>query len=184
VSMHCVWLNGSFGAGKTTLAERLVELHPELLLFDAELPGFMLRQVVPTPTGDFQDLRAWRRSVSDTAVTLLEEYGRDLVVPMTVVVPVYLEEIFSTLRSLGVRVTHFFLAVPPTVLRDRIEAQSIWPDDLVRDAEVRTWRLAQVQRCAAAVDSLPADTVILDGEAPTEKLVERIMTEIAAGAVT
>ncbi|WP_255542147.1 hypothetical protein [Micromonospora sp. S-DT3-3-22] len=37
----------------------------------------MLREIVPLPpSGDFQDLRVWRRSVVDTAVALAQEYQR------------------------------------------------------------------------------------------------------------
>ncbi|WP_433528274.1 AAA family ATPase [Micromonospora sp. CA-263727] len=173
--MRVIWLNGAFGAGKTTLAERLIENHPQLLLFDAELPGFMFREIVSLPPGgDFQDLRVWRRGVVDTAVSLLEEYGRDLVVPMTVVVPAYLDEIFGGLRARGVRVDHYFLNVTAGVLRKRCEAQSIWPDDPGRDAEVRAWRLAQVDRCVAAASGLPAGTVVLDGELPVGELAAQI----------
>ncbi|BCJ61586.1 hypothetical protein Jiend_50080 [Micromonospora endophytica] len=128
--MRVIWLNGAFGAGKTTVAERLIKDDPQLLLFDAELPGFMFREIVPLPSsGDFQDLRVWRRGVVDTAVSLLEEYGRTLVIPMTVVVPEYLDEIFSGLRARDVHVDHYFLDVPASVLRKRCEAQSIWPND-------------------------------------------------------
>jgi adenylylsulfate kinase-like enzyme len=74
--VRVIWVNGAFGAGKTTLSERLLAEDPRLLLFDAELPGYMVREIVPLPpSGYFQDLRVWRRSVVDTAVALLQEYG-------------------------------------------------------------------------------------------------------------
>ncbi|PZF99396.1 AAA family ATPase [Micromonospora endophytica] len=169
--MRVIWLNGAFGAGKTTVAERLIKDDPQLLLFDAELPGFMFREIVPLPSsGDFQDLRVWRRGVVDTAVSLLEEYGRTLVIPMTVVVPEYLDEIFSGLRARDVHVDHYFLDVPASVLRKRCEAQSIWPNDPERDAEVRAWRLEQVDRCVAAAGAVPAGTTVLDGDLPVGEL--------------
>lgn len=179
--MRVIWVNGAFGAGKTTLSQRLLADDPRLLLFDAELPGYMVREIVPLPpSGDFQDLRVWRRSVVDTAVALLQEYDRTLVVPMTVVEPQYLREIFDGLRDQGVSVDHYFVNTPAEVLRKRIEAQQIWPDDPERDAEVRAWRLAQVQRCAAAVPLLPADTVLLDGELPVAELAEQVRVRSAA----
>ncbi|MEU8333630.1 AAA family ATPase [Micromonospora sp. NPDC048839] len=175
-----IWVNGAFGAGKTTLAQRLVANDPRLLLFDAELPGFMLREIVAVPpSGDFQDLRVWRRSVVDTAVALLQEYGRPLVVPMTVVTRSYLEEIFDGLRGRGVSVDHFFVDVPGEVLRKRIMDQVVWPDDQVRDAQVRSWRLEQVQRCCAAVESMPTGTVVLDGRLSVTELAERVTAALA-----
>ncbi|MFC8845774.1 MULTISPECIES: hypothetical protein [unclassified Micromonospora] len=111
--MRAIWVNGAFGAGKTTLAQQLIADDPQLLLFDAELPGFMLREVAPLPpSGDFQDLRVWRRSVVDTAVALAQEYQRTLVVPMTVVVWFYLDGILIGLRACGMDVAHYFITVP------------------------------------------------------------------------
>lgn len=57
-----IWLNGAFGAGKTTVARRLASLLPEAMTIDPEDIGGMLRKVVPEAmrTGDFQDLRVWR----------------------------------------------------------------------------------------------------------------------------
>lgn len=58
-----VWLNGAFGAGKSTVAVALRELTPGARLFDPEYVGFLLRRFVPIPTGDFQDLPLWRELV-------------------------------------------------------------------------------------------------------------------------
>ena len=44
-----------------------------------------------------------------------------------------------------------------------------------RDAEVRAWRLAQVERCIAAADTLPHDVVILDGELPPARLAAEVL---------
>ena len=41
-----VFINGPFGVGKTTVAERLVGRLPGSLLFDAELVGSFLRRIV------------------------------------------------------------------------------------------------------------------------------------------
>jgi hypothetical protein len=170
------WVNGSFGAGKTTLTEELRRRCPGALVFDPEEVGFMLRDMVPpAPSGDFQDLPAWRLLVVETGRVLAQRYGQLVIAPMTVVDPGYAREIFGGLASYGVPVRHFFLKVPAARLRERITAQVIHPDDPQRDAEVRRWRLAQVDRCAAAADALPSDTVILDGELPAGKLADEVL---------
>jgi len=53
-----VWINGAFGAGKSSVARELVRRWPEARLFDPEEIGFLLRRVVPAEqqAGDFQDL--------------------------------------------------------------------------------------------------------------------------------
>ncbi|ELS5744701.1 hypothetical protein R5P28_005151 [Escherichia coli] len=56
-----VWINGPFGAGKTTLAERLRDRRPGSLIFDPEEIGFVVKATVPKPgSGDYQDLPVWR----------------------------------------------------------------------------------------------------------------------------
>jgi hypothetical protein len=177
------WINGSFGAGKTTLAEELRRRCPGALLYDPEETGFMLRDLVPSAqSGDFQDLRAWRLLVVETGRVLAEQYGRLIITPMTVIDPAYGREIFGGLAGYGVPVRHFFLKVPAARLRERISAQVIHPDDLVRDAEVRRWRLAQVGRCAAAMDALPSDTVVLDGEMPAARLADEVLEVLGRDA--
>jgi hypothetical protein len=170
------WINGSFGAGKTTLTQELRRRCPGVLEFDPEEVGFMLRDVVPpAPSGDFQDLPAWRLLVVETGRVLAREYRQLVIAPMTVVDPGYMREIFGGLAAYGVAVRHFFLKVPAARLRERITAQVIHPDDLGRDADVRQWRLAQVDRCVAAADALPSGTVILDGELPAGKLADGVL---------
>ena len=171
------WINGSFGSGKTTLAGELRWRCPGSLLYDPEEVGFMLRDVVPpAPSGDFQDLSAWRLLVVEAGRVLTEQYGRLVITPMTVVNPAYAREIFDGLAGYGVPVRHFFLKVPAARLRERISAQVIHPDNIARDAEVRRWRLAQVGRwCTAAMDALPSDTVVLDGEMPVARLADEVL---------
>jgi hypothetical protein len=70
-----IWINGSFGAGKTTLAGELKRRMPEAVLFDPEYVGYILREWVPVPTGDFQDLPSWRELVIETAVTLRRHHA-------------------------------------------------------------------------------------------------------------
>ena len=43
-----VWINGPFGAGKTTLAERLRDRRPGSVIFDLEEIGFVVKATVPS----------------------------------------------------------------------------------------------------------------------------------------
>lgn len=52
-----IWINGAFGAGKTTLADELHLRLPDALAFDPEYVGYILTRWVPAPeSGDFQDI--------------------------------------------------------------------------------------------------------------------------------
>jgi adenylylsulfate kinase-like enzyme len=65
-----VWLNGTFGAGKTTTAPEVVTRLPEARIFDPEHVGFLLRQVLPEPPGDFQHTRGRGRRAQGSASPL------------------------------------------------------------------------------------------------------------------
>lgn len=50
-----IWINGPFGAGKTTLAKRLRDRRSKSLIFDPEEIGFVVKETVPMPaSGDYQ----------------------------------------------------------------------------------------------------------------------------------
>src|ERR1022692_2579751 len=72
-----IWVNGAFGAGKTTLADELHRRLPEALAFDPEYVGYILGKWVPSPeSGDFQDIPLWRKLVADCAGFLAGKPGR------------------------------------------------------------------------------------------------------------
>ncbi|MEV5982621.1 AAA family ATPase [Streptomyces sp. NPDC052114] len=173
-----VWVNGSFGSGKTTLVDTLRGRRPDALVFDPEMVGSLLGRIVEFPTGDFQDLTLWRRQVADLAVGLVEEYRRPVLVPMTLVDSVYVDEIFGVLKKAGIPVHHFFLKVPREVLERRIDGRSFYPDAPEKDEDVRRWCKGRIEACTAAVDTLPGDTVFLDGESTPEELAEQVLARI------
>lgn len=176
-----VWVNGAFGSGKTTLVDELRPRWPEALVYDPEMVGYVLREIVEVPTGDFQDLRLWRREVAGLAVGLVEEYRRPVLVPMTLVDPGYADEIFSALKDAGIEVHHFFLKVSRDALEQRIDGRSFTPDNPEQDERVRRWCKGRIESCLAAVDTLPSDTVVLDGELTPQELADQVLAWVRAG---
>ncbi|MBQ0887827.1 AAA family ATPase [Streptomyces sp. RM72] len=177
-----VWVNGAFGSGKSTLVDELRPRWPEALIYDPEMVGYVLREIVEVPTGDFQDLRLWRRQVADLAVGLVEEYRRPVLVPMTLVNPGYVGEIFGVLTDAGIDVHHFFLKVSREVLEQRIEGRSFTPDNPEQDEKVRDWCKDKIAPCMAAADTLPSDTVFLDGELTPQELADVVLARVGAAA--
>ncbi|MGW6054121.1 AAA family ATPase [Streptomyces sp. NPDC055189] len=175
-----VWVNGAFGSGKTTLVEELRPRWPEALVYDPETVGYVLREIVEVPTGDFQDLRLWRRQVADLAVGLVEEYRRPVLVPMTLADPGYAGEIFGALKDEGIRVHHFFLKVSREKLEQRIDGRSVTPDNPEQDEKVRRWCKGKIEACMAAADTLPGDTVFLDGELTPQGLADQVLARVRA----
>jgi adenylylsulfate kinase-like enzyme len=181
-----IWINGAFGAGKTTLAEELGRRLPNAMPYDPEYVGYILRKwVPPAESGDFQDIPAWRKLVASFATTLAAEYGRPLIVPMTLVDPDYRDEIFGLITKAGERVLHVFLDVPAAELRRRIDTQILDADDPEADASARRFRHGNVDRCVAARADLPAETLVLraDQHSPGE-LAQLVLKVLDAQAVT
>lgn len=160
-----IWVNGAFGGGKTTLAEELHRRLPDALPFDPEYVGYILvKWAPPADSGDFQDIPLWRKLVAEFAVGLAGEYGKSLIVPMTLVNASYRDEIFEAISKAGHSVLHVFLDVPAAELRRRIEAQVLVEDNPEADAASRRFRLDNVDRCVSARDELPAATLVLRGD--------------------
>jgi RimJ/RimL family protein N-acetyltransferase len=126
-----IWINGTFGAGKTSTATELKLRHPELVVLDPEHIGFVLRQIIPVPTGDFQDLPEWREVVAATGLALTRHRSGPVLAPMTLLRRDYLQEIFCALRAGGAEVFHVLIDAPDAVLRARIDLDSSVPDQAV-----------------------------------------------------
>lgn len=171
-----IWVNGAFGAGKTTVAEALVERLNGARLYDPELVGFFLRHLVPaSETGDFQDLPIWRTLVADVAVALQRHYDQTLVVPMTVVVPEYFDEMLEPISAGGMQVQRFVLEVDADTLRRRIGARTVVADDVEADRAAREWALAQVDRCVAAIDTLDLGRKVSNVDRDVDAVVDEIL---------
>ncbi|GAA3539523.1 AAA family ATPase [Nonomuraea rosea] len=157
-----VWLNGTFGAGKTTTSGELVRLLPGARIYDTEEVGFMLRRLrcLP-PVKDFQDWKPWRGLVVETAVHLLDQLGGTLVVPQTVLVEQYWTEIRTGLEKAGIRLHHFVLDSDEDTLTHRIDTDSV-------EAGARQWRLDHLPRYRAALPwlSRAATVVTTSGVSP------------------
>ncbi|WP_407240589.1 AAA family ATPase [Escherichia coli] len=170
-----IWINGPFGAGKTTLAERLRDRRPKSLIFDPEEIGFVVKETVPIPaSGDYQDLPLWRGLTIAAVSEIRRNYSQDIIIPMTLVHPDYLTEILDGLRQIDDQLLHIFLMLNEDLLRHRISNQTMHPDPN-RNAEIREWRLANVARCLAARERLPSTTRVLDSGVHTPAMKSTAM---------
>ncbi|MER8045876.1 NUDIX domain-containing protein [Streptomyces sp. NPDC094032] len=149
-----VWINGAFGAGKSSTARELVDLIPNSTLYDPELIGGGLSLLLPqkrlAEVDDFQDLGIWRRLVVDTAAALLAEVGGVLVVPMTLLRQEYRDEIFGALAARRVEVRHVVLTPGETILRHRIDTRNEHPGDPDAEDRARRWCHAHIEPYRAA----------------------------------
>ena len=103
-----IWINGGFGAGKTTLAEELHRRLPDAVVYDPEDVGLMLWKWM-RPNGDFQHLPSWRELVVATALSLRRHHADMLIVPMSLIRDAYRAEILGGLANAGEEVLPVFL---------------------------------------------------------------------------
>ena len=143
-----IWLNGAFGAGKTTAA---YELHRRLagsLVYDPEEVGYFLRRSAPCfRTPDFQDLPLWRALNYELLREIDAENPGDVIVPMTLVNAQYYHEIVVRLQSEGVCVRHFILYASRETILKRLRRRSL---GLLRR---EGFAVAAIDRCLHAFDT-------------------------------
>ncbi|UKS57091.1 AAA family ATPase [Exiguobacterium acetylicum] len=124
-----IWINGTFGVGKTTAATGLQQRWSGSYIFDPEETGYFLRAQLPENKDDFQDEPLWRTFNRQLLEQLNTEDAR-IIVPMTLTNPEYFQEIIGTLRDSGHDVRHIALmAKEATVKRrlvSRLESPNSW----------------------------------------------------------
>jgi hypothetical protein len=160
-----IWLNGTFGVGKTSTAQRLAAMVPDSRVFDPEAVGQMLRGVlVDRPVGDFQDWAAWRSLVAASLIEISRMTGQHIVVPQAVLKREYFDQIFAQLRAAELDVFHVVLDAADTVLRNRIETSD----------EAREWRLTHLDEYQDARSWMTdAADYVVDTAASTPPMIAR-----------
>lgn len=173
-----IWLNGGFGAGKTTLAEELHGRLPEAIVYDPEQVGAMLRKWLPSDQ-DFQHLPSWRELVVATALALRRHHAETLIVPMSLIRDAYRAEILGGLADAGEDVLHVFLELDRAVLRERLNARVTRPG-VEWDQAIRKYGMTGIDEIMAAADRQPPGTLMLRSDRLTPaELADRVLA--AAG---
>ena len=178
--MTVIFINGSFGVGKTTVSRLLVERLPRSILFDPEPVGLLLSRaravLFPPLVDDFQDLHAWRRT-SIRLIQLVSRFRATVVVPMAFSNVSYLNEFLTGARARGRRVLHFCLTAPPATVRVRLSQRA------PRHGPT-AWQLRRSQECCQ-VHSRPefAEHIATEERSPqqvADEILRRIHARIAA----
>lgn len=160
-----VWLNGSFGVGKTSVAAELARRRPTIT-FDPEVIGGGLWRMLPEDLlpADYQGSPLWRHLVREAVVSLHRSYPRPVIVPMTLVVPQYFDEIVGGLREQGVPVRHYVLGAARATIEQRLAGR---PD-------TTEWTWQQVDRCLLALQDRRFQPVIPTDGRTVEEVADAI----------
>jgi predicted kinase len=173
-----IWINGGFGAGKTTLAEELHRRLPDAVVYNPEDIGLMLWKWIQ-PNGDFQNLPSWRELVVATALSLSRHHAETLIVPMSLIRDAYRAEILGGLADAGEEVLHVFLEADAGVLRERLNARVTHPGR-EWDQAAREFGMTGVDEIAAAAACQPGGTLMLRSDRLTPaKLADEVLARTA-----
>lgn len=160
-----LWLNGTFGVGKSTTALHMLGMDATWHLFDPEWVGYMLRaNLHGFEEKDFQDYPAWRTLVPRVAHEISAHTGRDLLAVQTVMNIDYWRQIRSGLSALGMQPLHVLLDATSEALRARITADTADPgaegwrlDHVTAYEKSREWMVASADHVVDTTSMAPED---------------------------
>ena len=168
-----IWLNGTFGAGKTTTAKHLAGRLENARLFDAELVGYLLMAALEDHEfHDFQDLPPWRELVPVVTEKIADFTGQHLIATQTVLNEAYWTELDQGFKKTSLDIFHVLLHVDSPVLAARIKADEL-------DPTACQWRLdhiADYERSRSWMEAA-ADIVIDSTDLPADHVAERVAVE-------
>lgn len=133
-----IWINGTFGVGKTATAYELHRRIKDSFVFDPEEAGFYISNNMPKHLGksDFQDHKMWRTFNHDMLKYILSSYKGVVIVPMTIVNETYMDEILKTLPIAEESIYHYTLMASEKTIRKRLkirgEIKSGWAIDHIK----------------------------------------------------
>ena len=165
-----IWLNGTFGAGKTTTGMRLAGRLANARLFDPEEVGYLLmRTLEDHEFRDFQDLAPWRELVPVFTEKIARFTGQHLIAVQTVLREDYWQELTAGFERTSLDIFHVLLHVDSDVLAERIKADEV-------EAVACQWRLDHIsdyEKARPWMESA-ADLVIDTTHLPAAEVAERI----------
>ena len=158
-----IFINGTFGVGKTTEARLLAQRLPRSMIYDPELLGVVLQRLSRPfkRIDDFQDLRVWRRS-SARLIRFVRRLRDTIIVPMTFSNESYLRELVTDVRAVDAATFHFCLTAPLGVVQQRLQQR-----DALRGPTA--WQLRRAAECCQAHQKAAyAVQVATEGRSPRE----------------
>lgn len=130
-----VWLNGTFGVGKTTVGTLLSARDSRLRMFDPEWVGYMVaNNLTDHEVSDFQQLAPWRALTPLVADELIQFTGQHLVAAQSVLTQSYWHEISAGIRALGHDILHVLLDADRSAIKKRATEDQV-------EISAKDWRL-------------------------------------------
>ncbi|KAF1299648.1 tunicamycin resistance protein [Enterococcus sp. JM4C] len=169
--MMIIWINGAFGSGKTTVAEQLEKELAGSMIYDPEIVGDTMTQLIPDDMklADFQDYPIWRQWNKQLLKEIYFNYPGDIIVPMTIYKKEYVEEIIESLEDEGLQVAHLLLEVTREEIIERLKK---------RNDGTLAWGESKVDDILAGFKQLEFTEIIPNHEPDISQVIMRIKTHI------
>lgn len=129
-----IWINGSYGSGKTQTAYELQKRLPNSYVYDPENIGYFLDKNLPSEfmkirKDNFQNYELWRKFNYKMIAYIMSNYDGTLIVPMTIINKSYYDEIIGKLEK-EYEVKHFILSIDMEInlkrLKKRFDNNNLW----------------------------------------------------------
>lgn len=165
-----IWLNGSFGVGKTTIANELLKKLTGGFLYDSENLGAFLRDNLKYNYSDYQDYPFFRQFNYEIIKDLENNY-KYVIIPMTLINRAYYDEIIGKLINSGINVKCFILTANKEVINNRLDNRP----------ETTPWSYEQVDKCLEAFKEDISGEKIDTSNLSVEETVKIILNLIKEG---
>lgn len=163
-----IWINGSFGVGKTATAEELHKSIKDSYIYDPEMAGEFIWDNSPqciSGKGDFQDIPMWRDFNYSMLKYIHENYSGTIIVPMTLTNKEYYNQIIERLINEGVPLKQYILIAKKSVILERLSK---------RGESDNSWVVQQVDRCLNAFEK-DINGIKLDVSISTKEAIRIIL---------
>ena len=137
-----IWINGSFGVGKTSTAELLKNELDNSIIYDPEEIGGFLSNMFHHEKDDFQDYELFR-TLNFDILKYLCSIHEIVIVPMTITNKQYYDEIINELETNGINIEHFILCASKEKIISRLDSRG----------NSTKWAYNQVDKCINAFES-------------------------------
>ncbi len=167
-----IWINGPYGVGKSTLAEKLHELNGNSFIFDAEAVGNAVRDNLPPELFNgwiFENYPMWHKVCSELLANIAGRYRGDVYVPMTLVEEDSFAKITRPLLDAGFNVKHILLESRYDVIHDRIIKRGEGED---------CWCMRNIKLCLEKQAEITDVIRVVSVGKPVEELAAEVMEEI------
>ncbi len=165
-----IWINGAFGSGKSSVAYALQKKISGSFIYDPEQFGYFLWDNFPDAMkrkGNFQHINIWREGSYKILKYIHEHYSGILIVPMTLYIKQYYEEIVQKLVQDEIPLKHYILCASKQTILNRLKQRGESSD---------SWGAQHIDACLHAFDSDISEIKIVTDSKSVDEIASEIIS--------